>query len=275
VQRLLYAFIIVCALLTLTVLCLAAAKAPAGVHPIVDINADLLFGGAIDGKWVDENKMMPRIKGGETYRLYSFTRFLGTGVGKKAEMNELSGNSPIVEVKPAGNLRIDDTCTIGICGEWNALPRVPKEGDRRQKCYETAVHDMLVKKGLPNARVHVTRVVQVDLDGDGKDETLISATTPRRNYPDPQPRKNDYSLILLQRTVKGKMESILIDGDFRLRDEAFAAPYRYTIDAVLDVNGDGEMDVVVGWSYYEGRGRSIFHINGKKVEQVLEAGVGA
>jgi hypothetical protein len=45
--------------------------------------------------------------------------------------------------------------------------------------------------------------------------------------------------------------------------------------AVLDLDGDGKMEIVVGSRYYEGEGTTIYKCDLKKVEAVLEVGCGA
>jgi len=275
--RMLCTFIMVCVLLTLTVLCLAASKAPAGVHPIVDAtDQGQLFGGAINGKWVGEDVMQKKIKGGETYRLYSFNKYLGTGIGGTPEKSELSGDSLYLRITPAPKVKIDEKCTIGISGNWNALTRVPRDENVHQQVYTKAVHDMLVSKGLAEAPVNITRIVRVDLDGDGKDEVLISATTPRKGYADwshkdRQPRKGDYSFVMLRKLVKGTVKTMMLDGEFYPSEKNLSGEaYRYTIDAVLDANGDGVMEVITGYRNLAS-GRRIIDITGSKAKSVLSA----
>ncbi len=263
-------------MLCFTMLCMpvsAAEQVPKGVHPVVDMNYGLLFGGTIDGKWVDDGAMMHRLNGGETYRLYSASAYLGTGAGSKSGVRW--GAVPRgIAVTPMHGVTIDHTFTLAIDGAWNALPRVPKDENVHQQVYADAVHAILAQHGLATAPVNITRIMRIDLDGDGRDEVLISATTPRQGYPDEHPQSGDYSFVAVRKLIHGHVETILLAGEFypKTPTESDNATYakQYTIDGVLDVNGDGVMEVIVGYRELA-RGRIIYQLVGNKAREVLRA----
>jgi hypothetical protein len=49
----------------------------------------------------------------------------------------------------------------------------------------------------------------------------------------------------------------------------------YDLASVADLNGDGRMEVVLVWSYYEGGGVTGYELQGDRLAPVLEAGCGA
>ena len=56
----------------------------------------------------------------------------------------------------------------------------------------------------------------------------------------------------------------------------FDAPNSYKVIAVLDLNGDGKMEVVIGSHYYEGEMTTIYQMRARiKQRAVLSAGCGA
>jgi len=65
---------------------------------------------------------------------------------------------------------------IGLAATWNALPRKPVIADATQSVYVEAVRDFLKSRGVADPKVGITRILRVDLDGDGEEEVLISAT---------------------------------------------------------------------------------------------------
>jgi len=277
-MRLAYSLVLSLSIILISGLLFAAGKPAPGTHAVIDVGMEKLFGGSVDGKWLDGEKMKPKVKGGERYRLYTATKYLGDGIGSKA-VKEAEGpalNTPRVTLKTKVKLpKEENPCVIGICGTWNALPRVPKSQSTKQQVYLDAVKAILTQHGLAGAPVNITKLWRIDLEGDGTEEVLISATTPRKGYPDPSPRKNDYSMLILRKVVKGKVATILLEKEFQTKDEDFNAPNVFTIDAVLDVNGDGVMEVITGWRYYEGIGRVVYSIKGVKAEDVMGWGIGS
>ena len=174
---------------------------------------------------------------------------------------------------------------IAIAAPWNALPRKPQVTDPTQKTYVDAVREFLRTKKIDQPKVKIDNIVRVDLDGDGEEEVLISAT----NYfskDDSVPIRSPaagYSMVLLRRVVTGKVESQLIAGEFypkaypkaRQEEGRFDAPNAYKVIATLDIDGDGKMEVVIHSQYYEGEETTIYRCDGKKSEALLSVSCGA
>jgi hypothetical protein len=266
------------------VLCLAAlcaawvgfasgAKAASGIHPIIDAEIGCLLGGTTDGSWRSEREMKPKVRGGERYHLHSLTGNQGQAIGSKVTIDG-PGDTHYVTLTPLPN---KPEGVVGVCGEWNVLPRPVKQQSTSQKTYQDAIRAILKTRGLPTAPVGLAQVLRVDLQGDGKEEVLLSATTPKSGYPGVTRRKGDYSFVALRSIVNGKVQTSILKGEFCLKDEGFESgcPYEYRVLAVLDLDGDGVMEVLVRWRYYEGIGAAAYVVKGGKARQVFSGGSGA
>ena len=91
-------------------------------------------------------------------------------------------------------------------------------------------------------------------------------------------------MVLLRRVIGGKVETHLVEGEFHPKaypgkgtddDVSFDAPNVYELSAILDLDGDGKMEIVVGSEYYEGAATTIYRCDPKKVEALLSVGCGA
>jgi len=134
--------------------------------------------------------------------------------------------------------------------------------------------------------VRITRILRVDLDGDGEEEILISATNyfaedksdhsaaPFPEAPIESPRPGSYSIVILRRVVDGDVQTKLVAGELYSKADASNAPNIYKIAAVLDLNGDGKLEVIVHSFYYEGGQTTIYRCQPNKIKAVLSVECG-
>jgi hypothetical protein len=263
----------------LIIVAMTGKMTAADLHPIVDAQSGYLIGAIADGKGIkadDAAKSMTDET--TTYRVYGLTQSLGEAKGGKPKHEDLPCEETLsvtLSPKPAKGV-------IAVAGTWNALPRKVQSLDATQKTYADAVRDFLKSKGIKEPRVKIDNIVRVDLDGDGEEEVLISATNFFENDNSVPMRSpaGSYSCVLLRRVVGGKVETRLVEGEFHPKayvgkEDSFDAPNAYKVIAVLDLDGDGKMEIVVGSRYYEGEATTIYRCDAKKCEQLLSVGCGA
>jgi hypothetical protein len=256
----------------------AVASPAADLHPIVEVQSGYLFGAISDGKWIKADETAKLIGDETSYRVYGLTQALGDAKGDKPK----SEGAPCEETLTVSLSPKTEKGMIAIAAPWNALPRKPQVTDPTQKAYVDAVRDFLKTKGIEQPKEKIESILRVDLDGDGEEEVLISAT----NYfskDDRVPMRSpagSYSMVLLRRVVAGKVETQLVEGEFHpkayvRKEDSFDAPNAYKVIATLDLDGDGKMEIVVGSNYYEGEQITIYRCDPKKVESLLSVACGA
>jgi len=149
--------------------------------------------------------------------------------------------------------------------------------DPAQQVYRDAVRDFLRSRGLRDPKVKITQLLRIDLEGDGEDEVFVTATNYGTKDADDIPSESpagSYSLILLRRVVDGKVRTQLIDGEFYRKAGDFNAPRRFRVSALLDVDGDGKLEVIVNAAYYEGGSTTVYRCTPTKIEKLLSVECG-
>jgi hypothetical protein len=260
-------------------MCTGASPA-ADLHPIVEVQSGYLFGAMSDGKWIKADETAKLIGDETTYRVYGLTQALGEAKGGKPKaVEDICTDTLSVSLSPK-----PEKGEIALAAPWDALPRKPQVTDPTQKTYVDAVREFLRTKEIDQPKVKIDNILRVDLDGDGEEEVLISATNYFRKD-DSVPMRSpaaSYSMVLLRRVVAGKVETQLIVGEFYPKaypkaaqeEGRFNAPNAYKVIAMLDLDGDGKMEIVVGSHYYEGEETTIYRCDPKKVQALLSAACG-
>ncbi|HEX2950494.1 MAG TPA: hypothetical protein VHV83_13170 [Armatimonadota bacterium] len=251
-----------------------AARPSAGTFPIVSGRNGVIFGGVLNHSWIDVDLMREKIKRGQQYRLYSATKYLG--VAKGSAVQEEGGGGPYIEFNvPAGVEESDAVVAVGA--PWNALPCVPKAQDVHQPTYQAIVRDLLTRKGLPDAEVNITRLWRIDLEGDGTEEVLINATTLREGFSKEKPyKRGDYSMVLLRKVIKGKIETIPIELNYYTYDAPpnigwDGVPIINSLQGCFDLNGDGVLEIMTHTDGLPDLWETIYQVNGANVKSVLVA----
>ena len=253
-------------------------------HPIIEIETGYFFDASENGKWIKADQAAKSTGKKTTYQVYSLTKQAGQITADKPK----SVDEPCPDTLTVSLSSKPKDGVIGLAATWNALPRRPVIADATQSVYVEAVRDFLKGRGIADPKVRITRILRVDLDGDGEEEVLISATNyftkdksndssaaPFPEAPIHAPERGSYSIVILRRAVDGDVQTRLVAGEVYAKPAESVAPNIYNLAAVLDLNGDGKLEVVVHSFYYEGSETTIYRCDSDDIEAVLSVGCGA
>ena len=246
-------------------------------HPIVfatnyndenTISNANVIGGSNNGKWFDvedfdircEGKAVtiddffsssdlqgkevyiPLVNGNESFKFYSFNKLIAeTKVENKLpkmSVSEASCQEFIdVEVRP---FKTDEDLLIGINGDWNPLPSLPKAIDGQY-------------------------AFSVDMDGDGEDEVVKIVGENEKVLDD----NGDIIPGMIKKNIvieKGDQNTVIENFLYQDSSENFEF-------FVLDLNGDGKLEVVTYLSSTAGF-LTVFELNDGKANAVLGMDLG-
>ena len=229
-----------------------------------------VIGGHATGKWLTSEQAGKAIKPGTAFRVFDLK-------GETGKM-KISKAAPDEDVCPDVWLvktdRELDTHAIAIAAPWNPMPRPVKSADTKQDAYVKAVNDILIARGIKKPLVKITQHLRADLDGDGEEEVIIAATRYSRNDEGMgapmSASSGNYSFVVLRRVIGGKVVSQILDGEFYSKSTESSAPNIHEIGGVLDLDGDGKMEIILHSQYYEGGGSTVWQFGAKKAVKVLE-----
>ena len=240
--------------------------------PFIDVRYGYLIGAIEKRKWIEPTDATNSVKSGAKLQVYGVTGTVGNvAVVKLDTRNEPCPDRPIVKLNPKKMKQ----GAVAFAANWNPLPRKPKLIDIKEKQHVNVVREFLREHGLRDPIVHISQIVSVDLDGDGQNEFVISATHYKDGdeIPD-ESTANTYSFVVVERIGDGKPKAELVDGEFYPEAKSDAAPNKFEIAALLDLNGDGKIDIVVRSVYYEGDEISVYETKSSGFNKALSVGCG-
>jgi hypothetical protein len=145
---------------------------------------------------------------------------------------------------------------------------VPQEIPTNNEIYLQALAAWLVEQAPSQPIPVIKKIWRVDVEGNGTDEVFINATRfAESTGHNVEPR--DYSVVLMRTVIGSDVVTVKLVGDYYSEAITNRFPLTYTLEFIGDLNADGQMEVVVSVSRWEGTGVMVFEIDGEEVQLVL------
>jgi peptidoglycan hydrolase-like protein with peptidoglycan-binding domain len=235
---------------------------------VLDSQTKFLLGGSSNGAWYDPKDAATQLLGQEQYRLYTLAGQAGIARGSQAQGADPGPCEHIftVELDPQPSER-----TIAVASDWDPLPRTPRQVEPSPELQQ-ALTTWLTQQGIAQPELKITQSYEIDLQGDGSPEIVLAATRYAGDYFGPSAQAGDYSGIWLWNPTSASLQEL--ESEVYPSADEFIAPNRFTLLAVLDLNGDGELELVIDVSYYEGAATEIYTFNSSGFQRVIGEGCG-
>jgi hypothetical protein len=218
---------------------------------IYDTHTDALLGGFKDAFWIDSEKVAAELLGGELYDIYQLGQRLGQAAGSAA--TAIEGICPGFKIQLSSPP--EEAIALALSGAtWEVVPQLvaplePTEIERQ------ALAELLAAQGLAIGAgdLLIQTAYGVDLDGNGLGEVIVGASRLKENGSIPAVDAGDYFVMAVIMDIDGNLHAEPLILDVYLAADDLAYPWRYELSAVLDLNGDGIMEVVLAGTRWEGR----------------------
>jgi hypothetical protein len=110
------------------------------------------------------------------------------------------------------------------------------------------------------AELAVQEAYGADLNGDGLGEIIVVATRLKDEGRFPAADAGDYVLAAILMEIGGQLhvEPLVLDVYSQADDLAY--PWRYKVSGVLELNGDGNLEVVLAGDRWEGKSTTVYSV---------------
>ena len=211
-------------------------------------NSFLLVGGSQNGSWVSAGDVAGVNPINADYQLYTGLDFQGWITGQGVVYEPICDQHFLTF-----DLFSVNESAVGVSGKWSVMPRTPQEIPTNNEIYLQAVAAWQVDQAPSQPIAAIKKIWKVDVEGNGTDEVFINAT----HYAEPtghnvEPR--DYSVVLMRTVIGSEVVTIQLVGDYYTEAVENRFPLTYTLEFIGDLNGDGQMEVVVGVSRWKAQG---------------------
>lgn len=267
----------------LLVLGLSVAQAPQGavLLRLNEAQNTVVVGAFQGGKWLLAEKMTHLEA--RRYQVFGpagrINQAQGAGGLKTPEICDWNRETPLTLLER----RTVQYPAYAISAPWNPQPRgvtllAPSAAHRQAVAAELTRRKIA---GEPN----ITQALRVDLDADGRDEVILGANKPgfAANAPTIEGRYaenvGDYGLLMVRKLLNDTdlrtfvLDVTHLDKPF---DGTEGMPTMITrrVGAILDLDGDGKMEIITEDWVHEGWGSTVWRWNGRQFVKVLEWGCG-
>ena len=142
---------------------------------------------------------------------------------------------------------------VAISAPWDLQPNL-FEAFADDGTFAAIAAGLLAERGLDVADPVIKQLFRTDLEGDGINEILVVVEDIKGGF---LPEEGDYSIIFMQKVIEGAVQTTVL-GDSVVTDPEGLFVVGFSVGAVADLSGDGQMEIVVDTAFFEGLGVDVW-----------------
>ena len=265
----------------------ALDSSPASMDPVHIFADDVLLGSWTGGQWTANPEVAPALDGSVVSYVDGEQIRESTVVGPPETWCEAFDD-------PSWYVTLGSSSPTlgGLYGmtnlTWNPRPQSVTDIAPSAAHLEAAA-DALAQAGLPGAEIVISRIVRLDIEGDGVDEVILTAEVGEPDFYGSQ--VGDYSVMILRQVNDSEQVDNLVLGvhvttgsepGAESAEDLGASPGVITVNSTyfgfvdaIDLNGDGTLELLTTQSGYEWFWRDVIDTSSGRPELVLNSGCGA
>jgi hypothetical protein len=142
---------------------------------------------------------------------------------------------------------------VAISAPWDLQPNL-FEPFADDGAFAAIASGLLAERGLVVANPVIKQLFRTDLEGDGINEILVVVEDISGGF---LPEVGDYSIIFMQKVIEGDVQTLVL-GDSVITDPEGSFVVGFSVGAVADLSGDGQMEIVMDSAFFEGLGVDVW-----------------
>lgn len=245
------------------------------INPIV--YGKSLIGATIGDIWLYPREVFSLLSNAQVYDFYdqNFQPFRATAVvleprpGGAYQCNflpvefvdqGLGDVSPVLGVKPGQSVI------------FRPVEKIANDSD----LYEQYLQEWLLLQDVQSPELVIKSILRVDLEGDSVDEVIIAASNITNSLGDLHAvQAGKYSVVLMRKVVGAQVYTVPLVADIYYNTvPRMEYPIIYDVDHIYDLNGDGNLEIILSGQWWEGGGLFVLEMHGLRAVRVLSLNCG-
>lgn len=234
------------------------------INSFVDTSTGYVIGGSVARQWLRSDECLVNLNRRQSWWVYGLGRALGRVDSGAAQSAAPACDGWSVEF---GKLGPKTNQAFAILGRWNGAPRKSSPQSLDHPAYLSVVADVLEANGIDRSEARLTANMRIDLDDDGIDEVLLSASN---LWPgeDSAPA-GGYSLVLLRTSSASGVKTKTLTSSILHEACRACAPVVHSIAGLVDLNGDGNVEVIIRTASVAARGGIVYAAGNNETQEVF------